>query len=96
MSLSHDQVRRVATLARLELADDEVGRYADQLSKILDYIEQLNGLNTDDVPPTSHSLDLANVFRKDETTGLFDPAVWGANAPSKDQGHFRVPKVIEE
>lgn len=95
MSLSNDQVKRVATLARLELEDDEVEQFAGQLSKVLDYIEQLNELDTDGVEPTSHALDLANVFRDDRVNRPFDADVWGANAPSKDQGHFRVPKVIE-
>jgi aspartyl-tRNA(Asn)/glutamyl-tRNA(Gln) amidotransferase subunit C len=96
MSLSTDQTRRVATLARLAVPEESLPTFATQLSAILGYIEQLNELDTDGVEPTSHTLDLKNVFRDDATVRRFADGVWTKNAPSADQGHLRVPKVIDE
>lgn len=96
MSLTADQVRHVATLARLMVTDDEVEAFTGQLSSILDYINQLGELNTDDVEPTSHSLKLENVFREDVAWKPFEDDAWRKNAPSEDHDHLRVPRVIEE
>lgn len=95
MKLTKDQVRHVATLARLELKDDEEERFSSQISSILDYINQLSELDTDGVEPTSRALDVNNVFREDEVKVRFDEGSWSSNAPSVDQGHLRVPKIIE-
>ena len=61
-----DEVRQVARLARLELTDDELTRMADQLNRILGYVEQIQQLNTDGVEPLAHPLPVQNVFREDE------------------------------
>lgn len=95
MSLSPDEVRHVATLARLALGPEEERKYGSQLSAILDHISQLNALDTSSVTPTSHALKLSNVTREDTAEQPFDPAVWSLNAPSADHGHFRVPKVLD-
>lgn len=95
MSLSVDQVRRVATLASLSLTEEEEKQFAVQLSGILDYIDQLSELDTSDVQPTSHSLDLKNVFREDEAKRHFGEDTWQKNAPVKDHGHYTVPRVVE-
>lgn len=94
MSLSIEQVRHVANLARLKLTDEEEKTFAGQLSAVLDYINQLNELDTDNVTPTSHALDIKNVMREDEVKKPFGEEVWKENAPASDHGHFRVPKVI--
>jgi aspartyl-tRNA(Asn)/glutamyl-tRNA(Gln) amidotransferase subunit C len=95
MSLSSEEVRHVATLARLALGPDEERKYGSQLSAILEHISQLGELDTSSVPSTSHALKLSNVSREDAAIQPFDPAVWSSNAPSADHGHFRVPKVLD-
>lgn len=96
MKLSKDQVRHVATLARLELKDEEEERFSVQLSAILDYINQLSEIDTDGVSPTSRALEVNNVFREDEVKVRFDEESWRSNAPSEDKDHLRVPKIIED
>ncbi|VAX20947.1 Aspartyl-tRNA(Asn) amidotransferase subunit C @ Glutamyl-tRNA(Gln) amidotransferase subunit C [hydrothermal vent metagenome] len=95
MSLSVDQVRRVATLAHLSLTDDDEKELTVKLSGILDYIDQLSELDTSDVQPTSHSLEINNVFREDEAKKTFGEDTWQENAPAKDHGHYTVPRVVE-
>ncbi|MBI4664983.1 MAG: Asp-tRNA(Asn)/Glu-tRNA(Gln) amidotransferase subunit GatC [Nitrospinae bacterium] len=95
MSLSLKETRHVATLARLALTPEDEERYGAQLSAILDYISQLNELDTSAVEPTSHALDLKNVFREDKMAQPFEAGLWEKNAPSADHGHFRVPKVLD-
>ncbi len=95
MSLSVDEVRRVATLAHLSLTDEDEKQFAVKLSGILDYIDQLSELDTSDVQPTSHSLEINNVFREDETKNTFGKETWQDNAPAKDHGHYTVPRVVE-
>ncbi|MBI5815520.1 MAG: Asp-tRNA(Asn)/Glu-tRNA(Gln) amidotransferase subunit GatC [Nitrospinae bacterium] len=95
MALSKDEVRHVANLARMELAEADEERFGGQLSFILDYIGQLNELDTSKTAPTSHALDITNVFRDDAHGRPFGDGVWDSNAPSADHGHFRVPKVLD-
>jgi len=96
MKLSREQVRHVASLARLEITGEEEEKFSVQLSAVLDNIGQLNELDTDGVEPTSHAVDIHNVFRADEVAQKFDPDAWRSNAPAEDKDHFRVPKIIEE
>jgi aspartyl-tRNA(Asn)/glutamyl-tRNA(Gln) amidotransferase subunit C len=93
MSLSEKDVQYVARLSRLELSEEEVRQYSQQLSSILGYIEQLNKLDTGDVEPLSHVLDLRNVFRKDEVRPSLPQKDILANGPETAVGHFRVPKI---
>jgi aspartyl-tRNA(Asn)/glutamyl-tRNA(Gln) amidotransferase subunit C len=94
MAISRQDVLHVSRLARLQLSEAEVEKFTSQLGNILDYISKLNELDTRDVPPTSHALEITNVFREDEAS---DPPVGNLEqmAPSFYKGHFRVPKVIE-
>lgn len=94
-TLSLEQVRHVATLARLKLSKDEESLFSTQLSSILDFIGQLNELDTSSVEPTSSSLDIKNVFRDDTAKALFEKNAWSKNAPAYDHDHIRVPRVIE-
>ena len=96
MSLTPDEVRHIARLARLGLSDEDVERFSGQLSSILDYFEQLKQLDTGDVPPTAYALDLHNVLRADETAPCIDRADVFANAPAQENGYFRVRAVLEE
>ena len=95
MRLTEKEVRHVATLARLELTPEEETTFGGQLSQILDFINTLNELDTSSVEPTSHALDITNVYRDDLEEGKFPADTWRVNAPSRDFGHLRVPKIIE-
>ena len=95
MKLSLDEVRHVAGLARLNLSSEEEELFSSQLSQVLEYINTLNEAATDDVAPAAHALEAENVFRPDEEKAPFQAGAWSKNAPSQDQGHLRVPKIIE-
>ena len=95
MSISIDDVHRVALLARLRLTNDEEREMAAQLDQILGYFEALNNVDTKGVEPTAHITPMATPFRDDAVTTLPDTERWMANAPASDDRHFRVPKIIE-
>ena len=95
MSLTVDDVRYIAALARLRFSEDEERHLAEQMSEILDYMDKLNELDTTDVPPMSHVLDLYNVFREDAARQRITTEQALRNAPDADSDYFRVPKVIE-
>ena len=94
--LTIDQVSRVAFLARLELSDTETLRLTTELNGILGQFERLPELNTQGVPPTSHSLPLQNVFRDDEIRPSLSREAATANAPDKRDGNFIVPQIMED
>ena len=97
MSIIDDQtVRHIANLARLSVSDEEVARYASQLSRILEYARQLEEVHTTDVPPTAHPLPVKNVFREDQPHTSWPSAKALANAPDPHDGFFRVPKVLDQ
>lgn len=96
MSLTPEQVRHIARLARLGIEDGEVDRFAAQLSEILDYFERLRKVETENVPPTAHTLALHNVFRADDPTPSMEPEQTLANAPEREGDFFRVQAVLEE
>ena len=95
MSLSADEVRQVARLARLELSDDELTRMADQLNRILGYVELIQKLNTDGVEPLAHPLPVQNVFREDEPAPSLPVDEALSNAPSRAGDYFGVPAVFD-
>jgi len=95
MSLSADQVRWVAHLARLELSDDELAMMTPQLSAIVEYVDQLKQVNTDDVEPLAHPLPIQNVFREDEPAASLPVNEALANAPARQGDFYRVPAVLE-
>ncbi|MEK7817199.1 MAG: Asp-tRNA(Asn)/Glu-tRNA(Gln) amidotransferase subunit GatC [Actinomycetota bacterium] len=94
--VSHDDVRHVARLARLKLGDDELDRYAGQLSGILGHIDKISELDLDVVEPTAQILELTNVFRADEARPSISQAEALANGAEVDEGAFRVPPIIQE
>jgi len=96
MSLSREQVLHIARLARVGLEDDEVERFAHQLSDILEYFESLSGVDTAGVPPTAHTLPLHNVWREDEPGPCLDPEIVLANAPQREGDLFRVKAILDE
>ena len=95
MKISEDEVKHIASLAKLELNDSEIEKYAKDLGEIAEFVEKLNEVKTDGVKPTAHILDIKNVFRKDEKKESFDREEILKNAPSKDAGCISVPKVVE-
>lgn len=92
--LTREQVEHVALLARLELSEEEKDKYARQLNDILGYIEMLDRLDTENVPPTAHVLPLKNVFREDEVCYHMPNEKALANAPAREGGSFKVPKIV--
>ena len=95
VALTNDEVRHIATLARVELNDAEVERYREQLSSILAHFETLNAIDTSGVPPTAQTLDLVNVERADEPrpSAPLDEVL--RNAPRREGGYLRVRAVLE-
>lgn len=95
MTLSIDDVRKVARLARLRLSAEEETQFADQLGQILDYVEMLNEVATDEVEPMAHAAGLSNVFRPDEPHPSLPREQALANAPKTDGKYFLVPQILE-
>jgi aspartyl-tRNA(Asn)/glutamyl-tRNA(Gln) amidotransferase subunit C len=97
MPITRKDVEYVARLARLELSDAEKEQYAGQLENILKYVDTLNEVDTTDVPPTNHALNLTNVWREDvcvpSTAETREHLL--NNAPQRDGDFFRVKKIIE-
>ena len=91
MAITREDVLHVARLARLELTEEEIERLGGQLSAILDAVGKVAELDLADVPPTSHSLDLVNVWAEDEPRPSLPPDDALANAPDRERGFFRVP-----
>lgn len=94
MALTPETVKQVAQLARLTLADAEVELFTRQLNDILNYVEKLNELETMDVPPMTHVLELNNAFREDEVKNSLPLEEALANAPDRQRNFFAVPKII--
>jgi aspartyl-tRNA(Asn)/glutamyl-tRNA(Gln) amidotransferase subunit C len=91
MGISRDEVLHVARLARLELSEAEVERFREQLSAILDAVSKVQELDLADVPPTSHPLEVVNVWREDEPRPSLPVEEALANAPDRAGDLFRVP-----
>lgn len=96
MKLTKDQVKHVAKLANLPLTEEEEEKYAEQLSKVLEYVDQLNKVDTSDVEPTFNVSGLNNVFREDETSACLSQEEALSNAPRKKDGMFETKGVFEE
>ena len=94
MKITKTEVLHVAHLARLDIDDADVDRFAGQIGTILDYVDTLKQVDTTGVPVTSHAITLTNAFREDEQQEHLEPEAALANAPEKDSGTFVVPKVI--
>ena len=94
--ISKEQVKKVALLARLELNDDEINNQAEQLEKILEYIKQLEKIDTDDVPCTTRAIEVVNVFRKDEKKNCECNEELLELGPSREDKYYKVPKIINE
>ncbi|NET10874.1 MAG: Asp-tRNA(Asn)/Glu-tRNA(Gln) amidotransferase subunit GatC [Merismopedia sp. SIO2A8] len=94
--LERDQVRKVAHLARLQLTEDEEQQFTTQLSDILDYVEQLKELDTDDVEPTARAIDVSNIVRTDSLETWEDKESILNCAPEREGEFFKVPKIMNQ
>lgn len=95
MSLSLDDVQKVAKLARLQLSVAEEQQFCEQLGKILGYIEMLGEVDTEQVEPMAHVADITNVFRADEVAASLPREEALQNAPKTDGKYFLVPQILE-
>ena len=94
--ITNQEVRKVAHLARLELNEDEINNHVEQLEKILEYINQLEKIDTDDVPCTTRAIEVINVFRKDEKKNSDCNEELLELGPSREDKYCKVPKIINE
>lgn len=95
MKITKEQIQHIAVLSRLNLSEEEKDLFGSQLSSILDYMDQLNELDTRETEPTSHVLSLSNVMRDDILTSSLPGEEALRNAPSRSENFYRVPKIIE-
>lgn len=94
--ISTADVAHVARLARLELSDDELERFTQQLGAVLDHAKDVEALDLAEVPPTAHPLPITNVLRPDVVTPSLDRAEVLAQAPDVEEDRFRVPRILGE
>ncbi len=94
-ALTDKDVKKIAHLARLEILSSEISKHAHNLSKILDFVEQINTVNTDNIEPIAHPLGGIQRLRKDKVTEINQRDLLQSNAPQIEAGLYLVPKVIE-
>ena len=95
MSISPEEVLKIANLARLKINQDELKQYALELSNIISLVEQMNKVDTKNVEPMAHPLDVTQRLRKDEVTENNQREKFQSVAPNAEKGLYLVPKVIE-
>jgi aspartyl-tRNA(Asn)/glutamyl-tRNA(Gln) amidotransferase subunit C len=95
MELTREEVQRVALLAQLRLMPAELEQLTAQLQNILQYMEKLSELDTSEIEPFTHAVDVSNTFREDIVSNTPNIDAMLANAPAKSKTFFRVPKIIE-
>jgi aspartyl-tRNA(Asn)/glutamyl-tRNA(Gln) amidotransferase subunit C len=95
VKITKEIIEHVANLARLNLTETEKESLTSEMASILEYVDKLNELDTSNVEPTSHVMPVKNVFREDRTENSYDREKILANAPSTEDGCFKVPKVVE-
>ncbi|MBN2557951.1 MAG: Asp-tRNA(Asn)/Glu-tRNA(Gln) amidotransferase subunit GatC [Clostridia bacterium] len=95
MKITEETVEYVAGLARLLLSADEKKMMSDQMGDILEYMDKLNSLDTRDILPMEHLERASNVFREDSVVKSFDRDKILANAPDKEEGAFKVPRIVD-
>ena len=94
--ITKEEVKNVALLARLELNEEEINNHVEQLEKILEYIKQLESIDTNNVPGTTRAIEVTNIFRKDEKKDSDCTEELLELGPSKEGKYFKVPKIINE
>jgi aspartyl-tRNA(Asn)/glutamyl-tRNA(Gln) amidotransferase subunit C len=93
--IQQDEVKHIAKLARLQLSEDELPRYTEQVGRILAFFDELKQLDTAGVPPTAHPIPVSNAFRADVLKPSLGADEALANAPQREGDYFRVPKILE-
>ena len=96
MSVTKNDVKKIAELSRLEFSETELENYTTEMNKILEYVEKLNELDTTNVEPLSHPIENSNVFREDKVHTSIEREKALKNAPDSTSEHFKVPKVISQ
>jgi len=95
-AISREEVAHLARLSRLAVTDEELDRFAGQLDVILQSVARIGDVAADDIPPTSHSVPLTNVYRDDVVTPSLTQDEVLAGAPDAADGRFRVPRILDE
>ena len=95
-AISRDDVAHLARLARLDLTEDELGHYAEQLDVILGAVQRVSEVAADDVEPMSHPVAISNVFRPDKRVPGLTPDQALSGAPAVEDERFRVPRILDE
>lgn len=95
MKLTREQVQHIAELAKLGITEEETELFAEQLSEILEYVEMLNRLDTDAIPPTAQAIVMRNVTRPDQVIPSLAPEELLANAPQRQDNYFKVKPILD-
>ena len=93
--ITNERIKKIADAVRIEISDEEAAKYTEEISSVIEYANVLSELNTDDVEPTTHGIVLGNVLRKDEPKHTITQADALENAPDQEDGHFKVPSIME-
>jgi aspartyl-tRNA(Asn)/glutamyl-tRNA(Gln) amidotransferase subunit C len=96
MSISRQDIKKVALLARLQLTEDEISKMTTELAQIVGYVDQLGEVNTDGIEPMAHAIEIKNVFRDDAVAPSLPREEALANAPHHDHRGYLVPAVLGE
>lgn len=95
MALSPEEVKKIAFLARLSIKEENIEQYSEDLSGILDLVEQMDAANVNDIEPMAHPQDAMQCLRDDEVTEINQREKLMSNAPLQQDGLFLVPKVLD-
>jgi aspartyl-tRNA(Asn)/glutamyl-tRNA(Gln) amidotransferase subunit C len=95
-AIGREDVARLADLARIQLSDDEIARYAGEFDAIMDAVASVSEVATEDVPATSHPIPMTNVFREDVVTATLTQDEALSGAPEAEDGRFEVPQILGE
>ena len=96
MKITEHDIKTVASLSRLRIRDEEAQEVTAQLDKFLTYVENLQSIDTTNIEPTTYALPMQNVFRADKIKPSLERELALSNAPLKEDGYFKVPRVLEE
>ncbi|MEQ8288979.1 MAG: Asp-tRNA(Asn)/Glu-tRNA(Gln) amidotransferase subunit GatC [Gammaproteobacteria bacterium] len=95
MSLDKSEIEKIAWLARLDIEQQDIDNFSQELTGILDLVEQMNNVNTDHISPLAHPLDIAARLREDKVTETNQRENFQEHAPATEDGYYLVPRVIE-